>query len=135
MWPLDLGQSINLGPAVQLSEERLNAVSQAAADAVAWHLCTSAAEMRLSPMTLYLRNQNSADTVLAEVGRRIFGPLLDGALNWIGELPDGSTEWSAAIATVRPFIDYRDAFILKSSQRISSVLEAACSVRTGASKP
>lgn len=134
MWPLDLSQNIDLGPAAQLSQARLNEITQSAADAVAWHLCTSAAEKGLSPMTLYLRNRNSADTVLAEVGRRIFGPLLDGARKWIGELPEGSTEWRAAIATVKPFIDCRDAFIGQSSQRIRVVLEASCSARTGATK-
>lgn len=131
MTPLDLSRDIDLGPISQLSLTLLADVAQASADAVAWRICVLAAETKTMPMVAYFRYQDKADSALLEVRRRIYDQLLEDGRSWIKSLRQGSTEWAAAAAVVRPILDSRDSFVDESRQRIRSVLEASVSSGRG----
>jgi hypothetical protein len=125
MLPLDLSGEISVGSVSQISQARIAEVGRAAADAVAWRMCTLAAETETAPVVTYLRHQDKAERDLLEARRKIYDPLLEEGRNWVKRLPDGSSEWVAAIATIRPVLDSRDAFMKTSRQRIEAVLQAA----------
>lgn len=125
MSPLDLSRDIDLGPVSQLRMSRLGEVTEAAADAIAWRVCSMAAETNILPMTAYLRFRDEADSALLEARRRIYDSLLDDGLRWVNSLPRDSTARGAAAGLVRAIHDSKESFLERSRRRLRLVLQAA----------
>jgi hypothetical protein len=125
MAPVDLSTDLHLGLPADVTKKRLNEVSDRAADAIAWQVCTLAGQRNENPLTTLGNVQEHVRTAVEKARERIYTKLLAGANTWVQESQGSIHQWEAALQHTRMIMEKREAFDVRAHKRINAVISAA----------
>ncbi|MFD0046997.1 hypothetical protein ACFVGV_17585 [Pseudarthrobacter scleromae] len=125
MAPVDLSGDLHLGSPAEVTKKRLNEVSDRAADAIAWQVCTVAGKRNENPLTTLGSAQEHVRTAVEKAKERIYAKLLADANTWVQESQGSIHQWDAALQHTRMIMEKREAFDVRAHKRINAVISAA----------
>ncbi|WP_210418855.1 hypothetical protein [Pseudarthrobacter sp. NIBRBAC000502770] len=125
MAPVDLSADLYLGAPAGVTKQRLDDISDRAADAIAWQVSTVAGERRENPLTTLATSPQHVGTAVVKAKERIFTRLLAEANSWTQESQGNIHQWEAALQHTRMIMERREAFEVRAHRRINAVLSAA----------
>lgn len=125
MAPVGLAGDIHLGPPNGVTKKRLDDISDRAADAIAWQICTVAGERHDRPLTTLAKSPQHVRTAVGIAKERIFTRLLSEANSWTQESQGDIHQWEAALQHTRMIMERREEFESRAHKRINAVLAAA----------
>lgn len=125
MDPVDLSGDLHLGPPAGVTSNHLNEVSDRAADAIAWQVCTVAGRRNENPLTTLASTREHVRTAIAKASERTFTKLLADANSWVQESQGSIHQWEAALQHTRMIMEHREIFDARAHKRINDVISAA----------
>lgn len=125
MSPVALTGDLHLGAPADVTNKRLNQVSDRAADAIAWQLCAVAGQRNENPLTTLGNARGHVRMAVAKAKERIYAKLLADANSWVQESQGNIHQWEAALQHTRMIMEKREAFDVRAHDRISAVIAAA----------
>jgi hypothetical protein len=125
MAPVDLSGNLHVGPPAGVTKGQLNELSDRAADAIAWQICTVAGQRKENPLTTLGKAGEHVRTAVGKARERIYTQLVADANAWVQESQGSIHQWEAALQHARMIMEERESFDMRALKRISAVIAAA----------